>query len=87
MCSLGGDLPKMRFDGDLSQLSYAPGNNQIFFGLNKNCEIVEPYHWKEFIDTVIGDIGAKWSDNELYRMDFDGDGLTNIIEYYGKFWL
>lgn len=86
ICSLAGELHKIDLDGDLSRLSYAPGNNELLFGLNKNCEIVEPYHWKEFVDVVIGqDFRTKWSNDELYRMDFDGDGLTNIVEYYGAY--
>ena len=85
ICSLAGESHKINLDGDLSKLSYAPGNNELLFGLNKNCEILEPYYWKEYVDVVIGkDFRAKWSNDELYRMDFDGDGLSNIIEYYGK---
>ena len=84
LCYLGGDQKKIGLN-DLSKLSYAPGNNQLLFGLNKNCEIVEPYYWKDYVDLVIGNNArSKWSNDELYRMDFDGDGLTNIIEYYGK---
>jgi len=83
ICYLGGDQDKVDLDG-ISKLSYAPGNNELLFGLSKNCKIDEPYYWKEYVDVVIGSNARfKWSNDDLYRMDFDGDGLTNIIEYYG----
>ena len=78
LCSLGGDQSSFG-------LSSAPGNNQLLFGLNKDCKIVEPYYWQDYVDIVIGNhTQSKWSNDELYRMDFDGDGLSNIIEYCGE---
>ena len=84
LCHFGGD-PVMIGKRDFSKPSYAPGNNQLLFGLSKNCEIIEPYYWNEFVDLVLGNnTRSRWSNDDLYRMDFDGDGLPNIVEYYGK---
>ena len=84
LCHFGGD-PAMIGKRDFSKPSYAPGNNQLLFGLSKNCEIIEPYYWNEFVDLVLGNnTRSRWSNDDLYRMDFDGDGLPNIVEYYGK---
>jgi hypothetical protein len=53
LCHLGGD-PVMIGKRDFSKPSYAPGNNQLLFGLSKNCEIIKPYYWNEFVDLVLG---------------------------------
>lgn len=71
---------------DLSTtVSFAVSNNKMLFGERRNCTIVKPVGWDAWALTYFAaEITAGVALQDLYFHDPDGDGLTNIVEFYGS---
>jgi len=71
----------------LEGLSFAPSDNDLLFrnGVNdSHCQFVKPLYWDDWVLEYFGEIDrSKFDDRWLMLSDFDGDGVSNIIEYYG----
>lgn len=67
---------------DSSSVSFAPSNNELLFGNNTNCTIVQPLFWLDWINFYFGNTSFI-DPEEWYYNDFDEDALSNIVEYYG----
>ena len=62
----------------------AASNNERLFGSSKDCSIVKPEGWDEWVKKYAPDVVANRSESTRdYFMDWDFDGLSNIIEFYG----
>lgn len=61
--------------------SFAPSNEHVYFGGSIDCSIVKPEFWDDFVQTFYPTYPG--SPEDLYMDDPDGDGVSNIIEYYG----
>ena len=71
LCSLG---PEFLTLGDVTEVSFAPGNTELFFGSSIDCEIVEPLDWDSYILNEVGeDTTILGSEFWLYQ-DLDADG-------------
>ena len=63
-------------------VSFAPSNDEILFGGSIDCDIVKPALWDDFV--VQHFPGYPGPSEDLYLYDHDGDGISNILEYYGS---
>ena len=63
-------------------MSFAPSNFELLFGDSKNCTIVKPLYWDAWLDMYFDNL-EELDPEDVYRMDPDGDGVSNIVEYYG----
>ena len=67
MCLLGAnDLL------DRTDVSYVPGNAQLFFGNSTQCVIQKPPLWDDYVTKHFGN--ATNMDRDWYLFDLDGDG-------------
>ena len=65
-----------------TRLTFAPSNTEILFGNDTTCSIKKPELWDSWIFDNFGENDTTISD-EFYLPDPDGDGLSNIMEYWG----
>ena len=66
----------------LPHYTFVPGNNNILFGDSRNCTVVRPSLWDEWVAFHFGE-GNEYTSVDFYYADPDGDGVINILEYYG----
>jgi hypothetical protein len=65
-------------------LNFVPANTEVLFRENKNCSIVEPENWKEWVDDHFPFVEPNQRyDPSFYFADVDDDCVSNILEYYG----
>jgi hypothetical protein len=65
-------------------LHFVPANTAVLFGNNKNCSIVEPEHWKDWVAEHFSSMEMNQRlDPSFYFADPDDDCVSNILEYYG----
>lgn len=67
----------------MKDVSFAPSNTELLFGASTDCSIVEPPFWEDWINEQFGEESSNIDMASMYFLDSDGDGLSNIIEYYG----
>jgi hypothetical protein len=67
----------------MQDVSFAPSNTKLLFGASTDCSIVEPPFWEDWINEQFGEESSNIDMASMYFLDSDGDGLSNIIEYYG----
>jgi hypothetical protein len=67
---------------NIADFTVIPSNIRLFFGDNKDCAILKPKGWDQWIASYYGYLDGIESES-LYLNDPDGDGVSNIIEYYG----
>ncbi len=68
-------LCSLSLDSEFSQI---PSNNEVIFSDDK-CTIKKPEFWDEWLEHYFGN-----NSGQDYFGDIDGDGLVNILEYYGN---
>lgn len=64
-------------------VSFAPSNTQLLFGSSLNCTLQEPDSWQDWILEQFGPSSANVDMAAMMYVDSDGDGLCNILEFYG----
>eukprot|EP00523_Entomoneis_sp_CCMP467_P023211 CAMPEP_0168830468 /NCGR_PEP_ID=MMETSP0727-20121128/1546_1 /TAXON_ID=265536 /ORGANISM="Amphiprora sp., Strain CCMP467" /LENGTH=1752 /DNA_ID=CAMNT_0008883699 /DNA_START=232 /DNA_END=5491 /DNA_ORIENTATION=- len=79
LCPLGSSSEQLKPD-DITAISFAPGNAAALFGTSESCKILKPEGWHDYWNSTAS--GDEF-DQFLFKSDEDGDGASNIVEFYG----
>jgi len=65
-------------------MNFVPANTAVLFGDNKDCSIIEPDNWRDWVDDHYSFVEENQRfDTSFYFADVDGDCVSNILEHYG----
>ncbi len=77
LCINGDCRPTLCPLSPYSEFSQIPSHNELIFSDDK-CTIKKPEFWDEWLAHYFGN-----NSGQDYFGDIDGDGLVNLLEYYG----